>query len=352
MNYKLQRLVLLFIAVVGLGTGAVLVFTPVSAQAAEGEFYLQVSPSPLVATLKPGQTSTLDLKVRNAGTQTEKLTISPQSFTVNSNGSVAMNDTKRPEVADWITFSAKDFTVDPGEWFEQKVTVAVPKDAGFSYSFALVVTRQDSMAADIGKGQELKGKVAVFALLNVDKPGAVRELQLESLKSEAGIYEYLPATLHLRLKNTGNTIVQPAGDVFIQRKSDDKKPIDTVAVNDGGGYILPGTVRTLAINWNDGFPVIKEDADMNPPKKYTDWDWSRLADFRFGRYTAKAVVIYNDGQRDIPLVAEVGFWVIPWKIVLGLLIIIALILFGVWSIVRQIMRLSKRNKRPVRLGEG
>jgi hypothetical protein len=348
MTTKLRRV---FIACIIFATvlGANSLF-PANANAAEGEFYLQVSPSPLVTTLKPGQQSTLDLKVRNAGTETEKLTITPRSFKVNNDGKVEFNDTQAPEVAEWINFREKDFSVEPGQWFDQQVTIDVPKDAGFSYSFALLITRQKAETPNVDKGQELKGQVAVFALLNIDRPGAVRELQLESLKTEAGIYEYLPSKLDLRLKNTGNTIVRPSGNVFIQRGSQDTEPIDTLAVNQAGGYILPGTVRSLAVDWDNGFPVVKKDTQQSPTREYVDWDWSNLSNIRFGHYTAKAVVIYNDGQRDIPLMAEVGFWVIPWKLLLGVLVILALLAFGVWSVVRQIMRLSRRgSKRSVRL---
>jgi hypothetical protein len=319
--------------------------------AAEGEFRLQVSPSPLVATLKPGQKTTLDLKVRNAGTEIEKLKIQPRSFTIKNDGQIAIDDTKSPEVAEWLQFSSKDFSVAPGQWFEQKLTINVPKDAGFSYSFALVISRQSLDPAGSTQGQELKGQVAVFTLLNIDRPGAVRKLQLESLKTDAGVYEYLPATFQMQIKNTGNTIVRPTGNVFVQRDSAKNDPLGTLEVNKAGGYILPGTVRTMTATWAEGFPLIKEKTDEPSPQKYTDWDWGKLSSFRFGHYTAQAVVVYNDGQRDIPLMAEVGFWVIPWKPLLVVVAVVALIGFGIWSLVRQLAGISKHRKRRIRLGK-
>lgn len=348
MTTKLRCLfTLLALATVLFGGSSMVLAT--TAHAAEGEFYLQVSPSPLVATLKPGQQSTLDLKIRNAGTQQEKLTIVPRSFKVNSSGKVEFNDALPPEVASWLKFSAKDFSVAPGQQYEQKMTIDVPKDAGFSYSFALLITRQDTPSLDINKGQELKGQVAVFALLNIDRPGATRELKLEKLSTEAGIYEYLPSTVTLRLKNTGNTIVQPAGDIFMQRGSQDESPIDTLPVNKSGGYILPGTVRELSAQWDNGFPVVRKGTEQGVPSEHLDWNWGNLSNIRIGHYTAKAVVIYSDGQRDIPLVAEVGFWVIPWKLLLGALAIAALLLFGVWSIISKMTHFTGRKKQKIRL---
>ncbi len=342
----LHRFIVSFIVIAILvSLGSALPFQ--KAHAAEGEFYLQVSPSPLVTTLKPGQKAVLDLKVRNAGTEIEKLTIAPHSFKMKNDGKIELNDVATPEIAGWLNFSAKDFTVAPGQLFEQKVTIEIPKEAGFSYSFAFLIKRADA-DPDITKGQELKGQVAVFALLNIDRPGAKRELQIETISSEAGIYEYLPATLKLRLKNTGNTIVQPAGDVFIQRGTNDETPIDTLAVNKNASYILPDTTRELLVEWSNGFPATKKDSSGN---EYLDWNWQNLANIRIGHYTAKAIVIYNDGQRDIPIVAEVGFWVIPWKILLGILLVAGLIGFGLWSILSKVIRFSRGGKQSIRLGK-
>src|SRR5690349_9701095 len=178
MNKILRRYILLVGVVVGL-SGALLAVLPSTAKAANGEFFLQVSPSPLVITIKPGQTMSYDLKIRNGSTETEKLKIEPRVFTIdNDTGKVAFDDTKRPaEIGEWTTFSEPNFTVKPGEWYTQKITFAIPKEAGFSYSFALMISRQD-MPASTEAGRELKGAVAIFALVNIDKPGATRALQL------------------------------------------------------------------------------------------------------------------------------------------------------------------------------
>src|SRR4051812_46030304 len=59
-----------------------------------GNFSLQVTPSPLVTTVKPGILSTSELKIRNAGSSIEKLKIEPRSFTLTSDSQqVKLNDT-------------------------------------------------------------------------------------------------------------------------------------------------------------------------------------------------------------------------------------------------------------------
>lgn len=321
-------------------------FTPLTAHAAEGEFYLQVSPSPLVVTLKPGQTTSYDLRIRNAGSTPEKLAIAPRTFTVKDNGDIVFDDTKKPpEIGDWVSFSHENFTVAPGEWYTQKVKFAIPQEAGFSYSFALVISRADGSQTE-NSGRALKGSVGIFALVNIDKPGATRILELEDVSAEHGVYEYLPAKINVRLKNTGNSIVRPGGNVFIQRGSNDPAPINTLPLNETEGHILPGNSRTLAVNWLQGYPSTTITTDGNgQTKEEQDWNLTHLSDIRIGYYTAKVVAIYNDGQRDIPVMGEVGFWVIPWKIILGIVAVVGLIGAGAWSITSKLVKSPQKRRK-------
>jgi len=310
-----------------------------------GEFSLQISPSPLVATLKPGTSTTLELKIRNTGVQTENLKIAPRTFKVTDSQQLQINDNQAPEIASWIHFSAPTFSVKPGEIFTQDVTVVVPKEAGFSYSFALTITRQQNPDQQPG-GASLKGTLALFTLINIDRPGATRKLEVTKFSTSKGVYEYLPAEFDIDFKNTGNTIVQPAGSIFVQRGSNDKTPIDTLAVNNSNGYILPGVTRTLKVNWEDGFQVQQSTTNSDgTTSTHLEWNWGKLGSIRIGKYTARLVAIYNDGQRDMPVYADVSFWVIPWKILLGMLVVILIIAAGLWSVVRKMIGLGKRLKR-------
>ena len=300
----------------------------VSAQNPPSDFSLQVSPSPLVADVKPGQVTNLELKVRNAGTGTESLKIEPRKFTVNKNdGSIKFDDTALPEIAPWVSFGSPNFTIKPGEWFTQKIRIALPKETGFSYSFALVISRTNNQKT-VESGRLINGSVATFTLVNVNRPGAVRKLEVADFKTTQGIYEFLPAQFDISFRNSGNTIVQPYGNVFVQRSAGDATPIATLPVNDKGGYLLPDTPRDLSVSWNTGFPLLettkKSDGSENQELK---WDWSKLSDFRIGPYTAKLVAIYNDGQRDVPIEREITFWVVPWRSILILAAIIAVLAY-------------------------
>ncbi len=324
----------------------------VSAADVQGNFSLQVSPSPLVATLKPGTNTALELKIRNAGTVAETLKIESRKFSVNNQtGEVHLDDAAPSEVAQWVTYSAPTFTVQPGEWYTQKIRINLPKDTGFSYSLALVISRtQNPQATE--SGRLIKGSVAVFTLLNIDRPGAVRRVEVQDFSTSSGIYEYLPATISIRFKNTGNTIVQPYGNMFIQRSSNDTTPITTLPVNDKRGYLLPGSERVLTTDWSDGFPLYEVTATAGDGQQKKEvWDWSKIANFRIGPYMAKLVAVYNDGQRDVALEKETSFWVLPWKIILGVIAAVALVALGVWTLLRKIWTLIKRGKKRERVDQ-
>jgi hypothetical protein len=311
---------------------------------ADAPFSLQVTPSPLVTTVKPGENKTLELRIRNAGTAPEELKAELRSFKLTEgNDSVQLlSDTPR-EVSDWVSFESPKFSVKPGEWFTERVKLNVPPQAGFSYSFAIVISRVHQVAQP--SSTTLQGSVAVFTLISIDRPGAVRKFSIESATASKKFYEFLPTDFSIKLKNTGNTIVLPIGEVFIQRSSNSTKPpIAALPLNSANSYMLPDMNRTFSVEWVNGFPSYQTQkvADNVPTKRGLVWDWSEAQNFRFGHYIAKVVAVYNDGQRDVPIYAEIGFWVIPWKLILGGLFVISILLTGVIVIVRRVFRLGNR----------
>jgi len=348
----MKRVVLFAVVLSAIG-GLVGVIAPHALAATpQSAFSLQVTPSPLVTTVKPGTNTTLELKIRNAGTAAEVLRIQARSFTMDDKtGDITLNEKDPPEIAPWLRFEEPTFTIQPGEWFTQKIHLDLPETAGFSYAFALQLSRKDAPQQATGAGRQIQGSVAVFGLVNVDRPGATRKLELASFEPEHSIVEHLPAQLNIRLRNTGNTIAQPYGNVFIQRGSKDTQPLATLPVNATRAYILPGHERTLRANWTEGWPVTRTTNDASGQAK-ASLDWGgEIGDFRFGRYTAKVVAVYNDGTRDIPVTGEVTFWVVPWKAILALVAVIALIVY----LIRRTMRthtqkavkkaLNSRNKQ-------
>ena len=319
-------LAVLFVGVVGLVTNA--------QDDVGGGFSLEVSPVTLVGEIKPGESKDLDLKIKNNGISSESLQMSLRAFDVDKKtGEVQLKDTEPDNVADWVSFSQPIFTIESGKSITQQVHIELPEEAGFAYSFAVAISRSNPVAAE--KGATLQGTVAVFTLISVDKPGAVRKFDVAKFEASSGVYEYLPAELDIAIKNTGNTFVQPFGNVFIKRNSGDSSSIATLRVNEKNGYVLPNRQKTFQTSWNDGFPsyqtVTSADGQL---RRELVWDWSKITDFRIGKYTASLVAVYNDGRRDVPVYAETTFWVIPWRAILFILSVIALFVLIIYKLVQ------------------
>ncbi len=298
------------------------------AQDTTGGFSLQVTPSPLIATVDPGEQTSLEVKVRNASTTAEELKMELRAFTIDrDNGEIKISDETASNVADFVTFEQANFHVEAGQWYTQKVNVNTPKDAGFSYSFVILISRQEPLPKVEGVSN-IEGSVALFTLLNVNRPDAVKKLELTSFISAKKSYEYMPAEFELSIENTGNTIVQPQGNIFIGRSADEQEPLAVLEINQGNGYIIPTSSRTLKTSWSDGFPSRNADGKLV-------WDWSKLNKIRIGKYTAKVVLIYDDGERDVPIESTVTFWVLPWKIIIGFVLLLVILGVGIFTVFRK-----------------
>jgi hypothetical protein len=314
-----------------------------SAAAADQEFNIQVAPSPLTITVKPGQTQTATLTVRNFSNHSETLYPRLNGFKIDKSSQKIELEEQVPLGLDqWISFKDSALTIPAGGTQPLVITYKTPQDVGFSYALAITLSRgQDQLPKD---GTRLQGAVAVFNLINVDRKDAKRELTIEKFTADKSRYEFLPAGFTLTIKNSGNVIDQPQGNVFIQRSFDSSKPIATLPVNRAAGYILPDTSRTFTNDWKNGFPSYAPTQENGKTTYNLKWDWKHVGDLRFGKYVAKAVVVYNDGQRDVPLVASTTFWVIPWRIIFVTLVILLILGAGIYAWLRLIVKGTKKVK--------
>jgi hypothetical protein len=151
----------------------------------------------------------------------------------------------------------------------------------------------------------------------------------------------------MKLHNSGNVHGVPFGNVFIMKGN---KTVATLMMNGERGNMLPNSKRIYQTEWTSGFPVykpieengkVKLDAKGQQVRKL-HWDFSKLADMRFGKYTASLFVIYDDGQRDIPIESTLTFWVIPWRFLLVVLLVITLVGFGFYFSLRGTWRGLRR----------
>ena len=320
------------------------------AQSADG-INLQISPLPIELTTKPGTSASADLRVRNGGSKAEKLQIRLLKVSQDNEGSVHLSTPgANDEFVNWVTFSKAVFDAPAGQWQTIHMTVNVPKSAAYGYYFAVEYLRASEEAPQAGKAVA-KGAVATFVLLNADAPGAKREAQLDSFRSDKKSYEFLPVDFTVKLRSTGNVHVAPHGNIFITKGG---KQVGAIAVNADEGKVLPGSSRFFASSWQDGFPAYASKTDSNDKlvvdkngkaTKKLRWDLNRANRLRFGHYTAHLVMVYDNGERDVPMEATLSFWVVPWRILIGLLLVGIFVAIGLWSTFQKSAGFIKRRRK-------
>jgi hypothetical protein len=319
---------------------------------AGGALNLTTSPLPVSLKTKPGTTVSTDLKVKNSGTSREHLRVDMFKFAAyGEEGKPRLLD---PEPGDeyfsWVKFSSKVFDADPNEWKTIKMTINVPKSAAFGYYYAVTFSRAAKEDLTGEEKTAIKGATAVLVLLEADVPNAKRNVEVLQFGSKKGLYEFLPAIFNVKLKNVGNVHLAPRGNIFIRRGD---KQIGTVEVNAEKGNILPASNRIFDGTWADGFPKYEQkiengaavtDKKSNPVMNLK-WNLVDASKLRFGKYTADLLMTYDDGKRDVPIQASVSFWVIPWRILLGVVVVVGLLLAGAWSILRNMRRTVGKKRR-------
>jgi hypothetical protein len=163
-------------------------------------------------------------------------------------------------------------------------------------------------------------------------------------------YEFLPTNFTIKLKNTGNVHIAPRGNIFIDQGNTHDLAI--LEVNSEKGNILPSSNRNFEAKWQDGFPVYREKIkdgrtsldEQNNIEYELKWNWQDASKLRFGKYTAKLLLVYDDGHRDVPLEGEVLFWVVPWRMLIALFVIAIFFFAGLRSTFKSIWRKIFRRK--------
>lgn len=282
--------------------------TPAPEQPVATPTPLNITLSPVTLNLqaKPGETVTAPIKLRNNGSETEKLTVSFDTFKADSSGQKPqlMNANPNDPYMQWVSVDESAFNIEPNEWKTIHFTFSPPADAALTYYYTIVFNR--ASIAPLPGQTNIEGAPAILVLTNVLSPNAKRELQVDSFSVTHSITEFLPIDFKLNVHNTGNVHSAPSGTIFIDGQG--QKDIAVISINNGGSMVLPETRREFNITWDDGFPSHDENGKLN-------WDTSKLNKIRFGKYTAHMIMVYDNGERDVPIESFITFWVIPWRII-------------------------------------
>ena len=347
MKYGKKRLLLPLILV-----GLTIIFFLSNKALAQTANNYDVTISPIFFDLSanPGDTVSTKIRIRNNTSNPIPLKLGVQRLVGDENGNLTLKQDKNDYTLSWVKTPSDTVVMKPLEWTDVPFTIEVPKDAAFGYYWTITFT-QDVTSKYARNGVSLTGAAAVPILLNVRKEGAKAAGQIKEFSVGNFISEYLPVDFKVKIENLGNIHIRPHGNIFIRNGGKDLAVLD---VNSSLGSILPNSARVFTTSWNDSFIVNQPVMEAGQPKldkngkpiTHLVFNWNKLTSFRIGRYTANLLVIFDNGQRDIPLEATATFFVLPYKAIIGavLFLIVAFFIFR-WLIRRYISKeIQKRTK--------
>jgi len=275
---------------------------------AQGFAALTIIPPKFELFGNPGDTINEKIRVRNESEQAVTYSIIVEDFTTTGEeGQVILEegDTVNSfSLAKWIETSSKDLILQPKEERSINFIINIPKNAEPGGHYASILFQAGENADLSGGGAQVAHRVGSLILLRVS--GNVTENALIEEFSAPKYLEKSPVNFMLRLKNEGNTHINPQGTIVITDMFG--KKVDEVPLE--GRNVLPGATRKMDTNWSKNNIL--------------------------GNYTATLIATY--GQNKLPLTASVKFTVIP-KI---MLIIIGIGLFGIIGFVSTLFFGRKR----------
>lgn len=315
----------------------------------QAPFNATVSPVTLNLETELGKSITTEIKIHNNGTMAERVKLLLATFTADETGGkpkliLPQGD---EEYLQWMKFAETEFTVEAGEWKTVPVTFSPPAYADLSHYYSIIVTRAEETQYT---ETSVNAMPAILVLTTIDSPNAKRELLVTNFGIKDAMVEFLPETFNITVKNTGNVHIPPSGTIFIDGEG--KRDVAILPINPNTRMVLPGTQREYQVVWNDGFPAYapKVEGDKEMKTETGDqilglqFDFSKISKIRFGKYTAHLLMVYDNGERDVPIESQVSFWVIPWKLLIVAAVILAFLGYGIFSLVRTITKAVRRSK--------
>ncbi len=267
-----------------------------------------LGPGKIELNLSPGEKTTQTFTITNrlgkemnfkVGVEDFKGSRDPEQVTV------LMGEEKGPySLKDYIKPEITEFILKHGQRMVLPVEIDIPQDAepGGLYGAVLISTNPPQNLPQTQKDQaqtQMNIITRLGTLVFVKVEGDVKEdgflKELRAGKNSQVFYEQGPVIFDLYYENNGNVSLNPYG--IIEIKNILGKKIDEVEVKPF--FAMPDSLRLREVKWEKGM--------------------------LFGRYTATAFI--NRGYQNIIDTKETTIWIIPWKIVVGVITGLVLIIW-------------------------
>ncbi|MDE2041184.1 MAG: hypothetical protein KGI59_02285 [Patescibacteria group bacterium] len=275
-----------------------------------------VGPGKTELILNPGESRTVIISIANR-LGTEKTFSLSEEDTEGSNDPnqpiVLLGDDRGPySLKDVLSIATTSVDIPHAEKAFVPVTISIPADAqpGGLYGSVLVSVKAnaDASPADSANTTDSNPVITRLATLffvrvagNADESGRLADFSLSG--GHSIMFDEQPLDFNLVFKNDGNVHLVPHGTITVSNIFN--SPIANIDVDPW--FAMPQSLRFRQISWM-------------PP-------------FLFGRYTARAYI--SRGYASTSDQANIVFWVIPWKIIAGIVVGLTLVVFVIrWFVSR------------------
>lgn len=280
---------------------AAALFTP-KLTLAQSTLGLTAIPPRLEITVKPGETVTKEIKVRNESKVERTLSTNVKDFIVTDDKGTPIQiegvneSSNRWASASWVQVSPSNFKLKPGETKSLMVTIITPDNPTAGGHYAMVLHSPKNEVALNETGSAIETYVGTLLYLTV--PGDIKENAQVKEFSGPSFLEFGPVNFKTVIANFSDIHIAPVGQINVKNWFGGH----TGAVALDSTNIFPGTSRSINTVFN---------------KKWL-----------FGRYTATLEAGY--GTTGQALSAALIFWVIPWRLIILVLSAIVIgILLGI-----------------------
>jgi cytochrome bd-type quinol oxidase subunit 1 len=303
------------IVLIGIAIG--LVFTNSVLFAQEGARGLTISPLTFELTANPGDSLENKIKVANPTDSSISIKMEVEDFTaMGETGQVKVEEMENEtySLKKWVKTNPVEFTLEPKEQKFVTFAIDVPKNAEPGGKYGSVLATITGAVRPEETGVAIAQKVGALVLLSVS--GEIKEEVNVKEFSAPGFSEYGPVPFTVRFENTGTIHERPRGFVTITNIFG--KEVANVEFPQQN--VIPGAIRKIEAKWNK------------------NWLWGL-------KYQATLVGSY--GSQNSTLSAVTTFWAFPWKIGLGVLIALILIIYLIVRTRRKIKKaeeILKKNK--------
>jgi len=319
-----------------------------AAAEAQGSLTLSISPSLFDMSVSPGQEWRSSLRVINVNNYDLTVYLDVVNFIQQGEGGngmfvpVSEGGAEGVTLAEWFSVTREAIVVPQEKSVEIPFSVLVPVDAspGGHFAAILVGTKPTSPEAGQAKVQTSQMVTSLFFTRvagDIVESGNIREFTTKNSYTSSP-----EATFDLRFENKGNVHLQPQGNIQILNMWGQERGIIPINNASQFGNVLPESIRKFTFSWKG--------------------EWS-ISDI--GRYKAIVSLAYGTEARQF-VTAETIFWVIPYKLLLGIFItLVTFILLITWLVrlyVRHMLNLAgirvsdqidlrKTRKHKVKLSE-